>query len=81
MRDSVFTTSNVDLAAFLLYSEEDFVSCDIHPDRESVVVMSFNDPHGKCVDLERVFIHSEFKKYRELHKWLLGQIHNRLKRK
>lgn len=45
----------------------------------NVVILQFLDEHQNCLDLERVFLNSEYKKYRDINKWLLGKIHAALR--
>lgn len=73
-----FYTTNLDLAAFLLLEGEDFIGLINHPTKTNVIKMGFKDPIGRCLDLERVFINSQYKKYREYHRWLLQKIHTRI---
>ena len=75
----VFETQSVDFATFLMLEGIKFLGCRRHPIDSHVVVLLFEDNLGKCSDLERVFFNSDFKKYRDLNKWLLGKIHAALR--
>lgn len=74
-----FETQNVDLASFLILEGMKFLGCKRSLDQPHVVVLRFDDSRGSCLDLERVFINSEYKKYRDINKWLLGKIHAALR--
>jgi hypothetical protein len=75
----IFTTQNVDLATFLVMEGIKFLGCKISGNNAKVVVLSFDDVRQNCLDLERVFMSSDFKKYRDINKWLLGKIHDALR--
>ena len=73
----IFETTNVDLAAFLMMEGIKFLECKIAPSTgptKDIVVMRFLDDKTNCRDLERVFMGSDFKKYREFNKYLLREI-------
>lgn len=72
----LYKTNNTDLAAFLLL--EGIEISHLEKEANSVTIY-FNDPKANCADLERVFISSREKKYRDLHKYLLKQVHSKLK--
>ena len=74
----IFETTNVDLAAFLMMEGIKFLECKISPSSgqaRDIVVMRFLDDKTNCRDLERVFMGSDYKKYREFLKYLLREIH------
>lgn len=71
----IFETQNVDLASYLILEGIKFKGCKRDVVNPNVVVLEFLDERGTCLDLERVFIHSEYKKYRDINKWLLSKIH------
>lgn len=75
----VFETQNVDLASFLILEGTKFLGCKRAPGNPNVVLLQFADAHQNCLDLERVFLNSEYKKYRDINKWLLGKIHSALR--
>lgn len=76
---SVFETQNVDLASFLILEGIKFTECKRAAANPNVVVLQFLDERQNCLDLERVFINSDYKKYRDINKWLLGKIHSALR--
>lgn len=76
---SKFETQNVDLASFLIMEGIKFTGCarsEVYP---NVVMLCFEDERHNCLDLERVFMSSDFKKYRDINKWLLSKIHAALR--
>lgn len=77
--ERIFETQNVDLASFLLLEGIKFLGCVRSYDNPNVVILQFEDVKGSCLDLERVFLSSDFKKYRDMNKWLLGKIHATLR--
>lgn len=74
-----FETQNVDFASFLILEGIKFLGCKRSETNPNVVVLQFDDARQTCLDLERVFIHSDYKKYRDINKWLLGKIHGALR--
>ena len=79
---NTFETFNVDLAAYLMLEGLKLIECTQGPSSaygKPQVVMRFFDEHGKARDLERVFMGSEMKKYRDYHKYLLRSIHRCIK--
>jgi hypothetical protein len=80
---TVFETSNLDLGAFLMLEGIKYIGCRITLDPardEPKAVLKFLDEKLNSRDLERVFISSREKKYRELHKYLLRDIHGEIKK-
>jgi hypothetical protein len=78
----IFETSNVDLSAYLMFSGIKFLECRkdlIASQNKEIVVMRFLDEKQNCRDLERVFMSSDFKKYRDLVKYLLKEVHSKLR--
>lgn len=81
MKAAIFETTNVDLAAFLMFEGIKYLECDrttTYSGKE-VVILRFLDERKNCLDLERVFLGSEFKKYRDLTKYLLKEVHSKLR--
>ncbi len=76
---SIFKTQNVDLASFLMLEGIQFLGCEKSAASSKVVMLSFSDEKQNCLDLERVFLSSEYKRYRDINKWLLQRIHKTLK--
>lgn len=80
MRNNIFETTNVDLAAFLMMEGIKFLECKMSPSAglaRDIVVMRFLDDKTNCRDLERVFMGSEYKRYRDYTKYLLREIHSK----
>jgi hypothetical protein len=75
----IFRTQSVDLATYLILEGIKYLGCERSPANPNVVIVTFDDAKQNCLDLERVFINSEFKKYRDINKWLLGKIHSALR--
>lgn len=76
----IFETTNVDLAAYLMFEGIKYLECDM--DRKSgkdIVVLRFLDEKQNCLDLERVFMSSDMKRYRDLTKYLLKEVHGKLR--
>lgn len=74
---NIFETTNVDLAAFLMFEDIKFLECRGIESKgygRPIVEMRFLDDRQTCRDLERVFMGSDFKKYRDLNKYLLKEI-------
>jgi len=78
---SKFSTYDVDLAAFLMLNGFKFIECVIDEPKSPKprVLLKFFDEKNNARDLERIFMGSEIKKYREYHKYLLKSIHRCLK--
>lgn len=75
----VYETSNADLATFLLFEGIRLLEFRVSPTNPKVIIIRFADECNKCLDLERVFLNSDFKRYRDLNKWLLNKIHSHKK--
>lgn len=76
----IYETSNVDLAAFLMFEGIKYIECRAEKGMgRDIVVMRFLDDKQNCLDLERVFMGSDFKKYRDLTKYLLKEVHGKLR--
>lgn len=76
-----FETHDVDLAAYLMLQGLKFIECrlDDTPGAKPRVTMRFFDEKESARDLEKVFMGSDVKKYRDFHKYLLRDIHRTLK--
>lgn len=74
-----FKTQNADFAAFLILEGIPFLRCEINPVSSKAVLIVFDNAKQNCLDLERVFLSSEAKRYRDVHKWLLQRIHETLR--
>lgn len=76
----IFETKNVDLAAFLMFEGIKFLECRTEAStNKPLVVLRFLDEKQNCLDLERVFMNSNYKRYRDLTKYLLREIHSKLR--
>lgn len=76
---NIYETTDVDLGSFLLMSNLKLLETQIKDEKKRIVVLRFLDPDQVCLDLERVYISSEFKKFRELNKYLLKQVHKTIR--
>ncbi len=72
---NIFETSNIDLATYLVYEGIKLLECVRKAGQNQVVILRFVDEKNQCPDLERVFINSDFKRFRETNKWLLKKVH------
>lgn len=81
MNAPIFETTNVDLAAYLMFEGIKYLESRVErgPGRD-LVVMRFLDDKQNCLDLERVFMGSDYKRYRDLVKYLLKEVHNTMRR-
>lgn len=77
--DNTFETYNVDLAAFLLMEGIELIEFRLSDPIRKKVSIVFRDELGQCLDLEQVFLNSDFKKYRDLNKFCLRKIHEKLR--
>lgn len=78
----IYETRNVDLAAFLMFEGIKFLECRVERGiSKELVIMRFLDERTNCLDLERVFMTSDFKRYRDLTKYLLKEVHSKLREK
>lgn len=79
----VFETSNLDLGAYLMLEGVRYLGCRIEIEsqkRKPLAVMQFHDEKLNARDLERVFMTSTEKRYRDLTKYLLKEVHKEIKR-
>lgn len=80
MKQPIFETTNVDLAAFLMFEGIKYLESRVDRSRgKALVVLRFLDERQTCLDLERVFMGSDMKKYRDLIKYLLKEVHGKLR--
>lgn len=75
----IFETQNVDLATFLMLMEVKLLEVKKSETKRNVVVLRFIDEKQNCLDLERVYLNSEYKKFRDINKYLLSKIHEALR--
>lgn len=74
-----FETQNVDLATFLMLMDVKLLEVKKSETKRNVVILCFSDEKQNCLDLERVYLNSEFKKFRDINKYLLSKIHEALR--
>jgi len=75
----IFETQNVDLATYLMLEGIKLLECRKSGEHSKVVILRFIDDKQNCLDLERSYLSSEFKKYRDINKYLLSRIHQILR--
>jgi hypothetical protein len=76
--EKIFETSNVDLAAYLMLQGLEFVDCRISSEGvkgKPLATIRLLDKKQNALDLERLFMFSPEKRYREITKYLLRQVH------
>lgn len=76
---SIFETQNVSLSAFLILEGIKLLECKRSPSNPRVVIMRFLDETQNCLDLERVFLNSDYKRYFDINKYLLTKVHQALR--
>lgn len=77
---NTFETTDVDLAAYLMLQGLKFIECVPHASDKAGgdkarIIMRFFDEKNIARDLERNFMTSEIKRYRDFQKYLLKDIH------
>ncbi len=75
----IFETQNVDLATFLILENIKFLKCKKSEANPRVVILCFLDEKQNCLDLERVFLNSDYKRFRDINKYLLSKVHAKLR--
>lgn len=75
----IFETQNVDLATFLMLMGIKLLEVKRSDSNSKVIVLRFLDDKQNCLDLERVYLNSDFKKFRDINKYLLQKIHEALR--
>lgn len=75
----IFETQNVDLGTFLMLMEVKLLEVRKSETKRNVVILRFLDEKQNCLDLERVYLNSEYKKFRDINKYLLSKIHEALR--
>lgn len=75
----IFETQNVDLATFLMLMDVKLLEVKKSEVKRNVAILRFIDEKKNCLDLERVYLNSEFKKFRDINKYLLSKIHEALR--
>lgn len=74
----IFETDNVDLGSYLLINDVEYLDCRVETDGRSgraKAILRFIDKRQNARDLERMFLTSDLKKYRDLNKFLLKEVH------
>lgn len=75
---NIFESADVDLCSFLLLHDVKYLDCRVETDTRtgrSRAIIRFLDEKQNARDLERLFLTSEFKRYRDLNKFLLKEVH------
>jgi hypothetical protein len=75
----IFETNNVDLATYLMLEGVKLLECKRSEKDQKIVVLRFLDEKINCLDLERAYLSSEYKKFREINKYLLSKVHQALR--
>jgi hypothetical protein len=75
----IFETQNVDLASYLLMEGIKLLEIQKSDRNPKIAVIRFIDEKSNCLDLERTYLNSEFKKYRDINKYLLSKIYEALR--
>lgn len=75
----IFETQNVDLASFLMLEEVKLLEVVKSKDNQRIIVFRFIDEKQNCLDLERVYLSSQYKKFRDINKYLLQKVHEALR--
>lgn len=76
---AIFETQNVDLGTFLMLEGIKLLECRKSELNRKVVILRFLDEKQNCLDLERVYLNSKFKTFRDINKYLLAKIHEALR--
>lgn len=78
----IYETHNLDLGAYLMLEGVRYLGCRIIIDprrEEPKAVLKFLDEKSICLDLERTFIGTREKRYREFNKHLLKEVHREIR--
>lgn len=76
---NIFETQNVDLGTFLMLEGIKLLECRKSASNSKVVILRFIDEKQNCLDLERVYLNSKYKTFRDINKYLLTKIHEALR--
>jgi hypothetical protein len=77
-KNKIFETADVDLGSFLCIHDVPYVDCRVEADPKTGrarAILRFLDDKQNARDLERMFITSEMKKFRDVNKFLLKEVH------
>lgn len=80
--ENVFETDNLDLGAYLMQQGIRYLGCRIDYDssrKRPKATMKFLDDRKNARDLERCFMTSPEKRYRDLTKYLLKEVHREVR--
>lgn len=77
--NQIFETQNVDLGSFLMLNDVRLLEAVRSPHNRKIVILRFLDEKSNCLDLERVYLNSEHKKFRDINKYLLSKVHEVLR--
>lgn len=72
----IYKTADTDVAAYLIYEGIKLIDLEVV---EKIIYFNFLDEKKNANDLERVYLNSTFKRFRDIHRYLLKQIHIKLK--
>lgn len=75
----IFETQNVDLASFLMVEGVKLLEVRKSENNSKIIVLRFIDEKQNCLDLERVYLNSPYKTFRDINKYLLSKIHQTLR--
>jgi hypothetical protein len=81
-KSKIYETSDLDLGAFLMLEGLKYLGCRLDTSvsiRKPLAVMIFHDDATIARDLERVFMTSNEKRYRDLTKYLLKEVHKKIR--
>lgn len=76
---NIFETQNVDLASFLMMEGIKLLEVKKLEPAKRIVTFRFLDDRQNCLDLERVYLSSVYKKFRDINKYLLSKTHEALR--
>lgn len=82
MEKKIFETSDLDLGAYLMLEGLKYLGCRLDSSvssRKPLAVMIFLDEKTVARDLERVFMTSNERRYRDLTKYLLKEVHKKVR--
>lgn len=74
----IFETHDVDLGSYLVLHDINYVDCRVEADPKNGrarAILRFLDDKQNARDLERMFLTSEMKKFRDINKFLLKEVH------
>ncbi len=77
--EKIYETTNVDLGSYLVLEGIKLIDCRVKDPNRKIVAMRFLDTARSCLDLERVYLSSECKRFRDINKYLLTKIHETLR--